>query len=92
MADREKVIVALGFCTSPKEGVYCKDKICPYWGTGDYCMNVLMKDALSLLEMQNPTEPKMVNGLYECGECLYELRPDADSYCPCCGKKVKWSD
>lgn len=34
--------------------------------------------------------PIIVNGEYECGECRYELRSNADTYCPCCGRKVKW--
>lgn len=42
------------------------------------------------LKVQEPVEPIMVNGEPECGACRYELRADADSYCPCCGRKVKW--
>ena len=37
-----------------------------------------------------PLEPRIVDGEPECGMCLYELRRDADNYCPCCGRKVKW--
>ena len=37
-----------------------------------------------------PLEPRIVDGEPECGMCLYELRRDADNYCPCCGRKIKW--
>ena len=37
-----------------------------------------------------PLEPRIIDGEPECGFCLYELRRDADSYCPCCGRKIKW--
>lgn len=43
-----------------------------------------------LLKAQEPIEPVVIYGQYECGECRYELRKDADTYCPCCGRKVKW--
>lgn len=53
-------------------------------------------DALALLKEQKlrvmTIAPIIVNGEYECGECRYELRPDADTYCPCCGRKVKWDE
>lgn len=49
-----------------------------------------ISDALALLKAQEPIEPVVINGQYECGECRYELRMDADTYCPCCGRMVKW--
>ena len=39
---------------------------------------------------REPLEPRIVDGEPVCGMCLYELRRDADSYCPCCGRAVKW--
>lgn len=50
MADREKVINALGRCESYG---YCDDKRCPYYeNTG--CLESLRKDALELLKAQEP--------------------------------------
>lgn len=46
--------------------------------------------AIEALQAQEPVKPIIVNGEPECGACRYELRADADSYCPCCGRKVKW--
>ena len=48
------------------------------------------RNAITLLKAQEPIEPVVINGQYECGECRYELRMDADTYCPCCGRMVKW--
>lgn len=50
----------------------------------------VIDDIIALLKAREPLEPVIVNGEPECAECLYELRMDADSYCPCCGRKVKW--
>lgn len=58
----------------------------PYWS---HTVNA-MRQAIALLTAQKPVEPIMVNGEPECAACRYELRTDADSYCPCCGRKVKW--
>lgn len=48
MADREKVINALGRCESYG---YCKDTNCPYHESVN-CLELLRKDALSLLKEQ----------------------------------------
>ena len=83
----EKVIKGLESCLSP--GHDCPLD-CSYGGNcrGDE----LYRDALEVLKRLEPIEPMIVAGQYECGECRYELRADADSYCPCCGKKVKWNE
>ena len=57
---------------------------------GDKAEKVTVEEIITLLKAQEPIEPVIVNGEPECAECLYELRSDADSYCPCCGRKVKW--
>ena len=44
------------------------------------------------LKEREPVKPRMDGNEPECGVCLYELRRDADSYCPCCGRKVKWDE
>lgn len=82
MIAREKVLLGMKCCTTPGN---CGE--CPYDLPESRCINNLLKDGLQYLQ---PVEPIIVSGRYECGECRYELRPDADSYCPCCGKKVAW--
>ena len=56
---------------------------------GDYIEAITNLSAVAP-KAQGPVEPVMFNGEPECGACRYELRPDADSYCPCCGRKVNW--
>lgn len=67
---------------------------CPYTHVGDgfECREKLRDDIIALLKAQEPIEPLFIAGQYECGECRYELRADADSYCPCCGRQVKWDE
>ena len=86
MIDLEKVVRGLKCCTSKYTDECPK---CPYEERG-LCSAMLKKDALYLLERLMPVKPIVINGVLECGECRYELRKDADSYCPCCGKKVGW--
>lgn len=82
MPDREKVIKHIADYINAVDGLANVQ-----WVLAE--LDVL-KDALALLKAQEPLEPVIVNGEPECAECLYELRSDADSYCPCCGRKVKW--
>lgn len=94
MTEKEKVIEALEACVlkDPDDSRDCKH--CPRCNYGGFisnsCINGVMADALALLKAQEPIEPVVINGQYECGECRYELRRDADTYCPCCGRMVKW--
>ena len=53
-------------------------------------LHEMYTQAIAMLTAQEPVEPVIVYNQYECGVCMYELRQDADSFCPCCGKKVKW--
>ena len=87
----EKVIRALENCTdTPK----CKD--CP-WETCEAFDGVdieiprdLAIAALELLKAQEPMKPIMIHGEYECGFCRNEVSPDSNTFCACCGRKVKW--
>lgn len=63
----------------------------------------LLCDTLELLKAQEPIEPVKVNrymdtddngnwyspNTYDCGGCGIEL-PNVASYCPLCGRMVKW--
>lgn len=86
MADRGKVMADLRkFINYPE----------PLSGT--------VKDALELLKEQEPVKPVKTWNTYLCGNCnrsvyheerqgclvLYEERY---TYCPNCGRKVKWDD
>ena len=103
MPDREKVIKGLECCV-----IYINCSTnggCPYKQSGGACLNVAIKDALTLLKAQEPVEPKkksfLVSGpddytstpdMTVCGACgawLLTVAPRA-KYCPQCGRAVKW--
>lgn len=53
-----------------------------------------MKDAITLLEAQEPVKPKRHGCMWYCGNCDTKLAMphyDAASYCWKCGKAVDWS-
>lgn len=98
MADRKKVINALGRCESYG---YCEDKRCPYYKDTS-CLESMRKDALELLKEQEAVKPILVklypHDVYKCGNCGHcavgttvpkTYRP---KYCPECGRKIKWDD
>lgn len=97
MPDVEQVLRALDCVrhyTKPSVET-CKN--CPYWFRAGYelfCdMPAIIADAITLIEdahEDHPIAPVVFCGDYECAERRYELRKDADSYCPCCGRKVDW--
>lgn len=57
MADRKKVINALGRCESYG---YCEDKRCPYYEDTS-CLESMRKDALELLKEQEAVTPEEVS-------------------------------
>ena len=93
----EKVIKGLECCTkkvciykdTEKEGPY--SELCgEYEDSFEDCTTALSKDALVLLKAQEPVMPIMIHGEYECGFCRNEVSPDSNTFCACCGRKVKW--
>ena len=82
MTNREKVIKGLEEAVNFFNGRVSGIKMAGW-------MNAT-RNAITLLKAQEPIEPVVINGQYECGGCRYELRRDADTYCPCCGRMVKW--
>ena len=84
MFSREKIIKGLECCA---DDYSCHD--CPYRPI-PVCSQILADNALELLKQQEPITPIIVCDEYECGECRYELKPNEHTYCPCCGRKVKW--
>lgn len=103
MPDREKVIKGL---TAHKNGNCIED--CPYYlGNEDGCLRNLFNDALELLKEQEAIKPTAFvdkdtgETRYECN-CGYEVGYEElaasgiveikHSYCPNCGKKVKWDE
>ena len=102
MADRDKVVNALGRCESYG---YCKDTDCPYYESTN-CLELLRKDALILLKEQEPIKPTVSVDTWICSKCGHtlesqELIDDKENpqvliheqyqYCPNCGRKVKWN-
>ena len=86
----EKVINGLRCCAIDGGCAACpydSFKDCP----GSYpTPETLMKDALALLEEQEPITPHMVDwNIYECPKC--KTRVDKTyNFCKCCGRPVKW--
>ena len=101
MTDREKVIKALELCSAKYE--CCKespDIRCPYdkfLGTCDdlcdECTTMLAKDALAMLNEQEPKEAEFEGGgsswWYVCGEC-HGIIDQKDRYCRHCGREIRW--
>ena len=55
----------------------------------------ILEEAIELLKEQEPVKPveKRDHGFYyACGSCweMLGIVREYPSYCPCCGKKVKW--
>lgn len=103
MADRkrEDVIKGLECCN---QGERCRE--CPYAKTSydpEQCIRgYLLFDALSLLKAQEPVEPDVDVDTWICGKCGHTLEHqelvgnnilfhEQYSYCPNCGKRVKWN-
>ena len=96
MTDREKVIKGLEHCS--EDG--CKD--CPY--ETDCIMadgfSELAKDVLELLKEQESTVKFSRNYMnYVWSNCGVYINDEIDymmdkpiSFCPACGRKVKWDD
>lgn len=95
MADIEKVIKALEFCTDTKPVETCFGK-CPYAvADDDYRCRDMKLDALELLKEQKPVEAEVEieggghNWFYVCGECHGFVKLPW-VYCPGCGRRLKW--
>ena len=100
MPDVKKVIKGLECCIirHPDDKARCDE--CPYESA--YC-NRLKMDALSLLKAQEPIAPKpTTDDDWMCGNCANGLvgytKLEVDgvniyrfSYCPNCGRAVKWN-
>ena len=99
MPDREKVINALECCVE-KVGT-CKDNKCPYEETyGEWCIDLVLKDALALLKEQEAKEGHWIvleycanEGIY-CSKCMNKIfdrstkpKKKLSNYCPNCGSK-----
>lgn len=105
MTDREKVIKALTECIflheHPDDDAGCLE--CPYRpdekGT---CPTMIpfLKDVLELLKEQELTVKFSENCMnYVCSNCGVYINDEIDymmdkpiSFCPACGRKVKWDD
>ena len=88
--EREKVIKELEECIehiriNEFEKISC-------WGN----CQIAMMEALGLLKEKEPVEPisrfnKLLNKtFYWCGKCEAHIEEN-QSYCSCCGQKVKWN-
>lgn len=95
MAELQKVIEGLEYCTGPM----AKCGYCPYH-SGDEMPNSLddcgiLKDAIELLKEHEPVMPKEerlndVDSIYRCGNCGTHFYYRQQKYCAICGRRAKW--
>ena len=99
MLDREKVIKGLECCMSESRCYKC-----PYQtegecenGTSYYSKSI--EDAIALLRKQEPVTWSYDGFDLKCSNCglhindeLYYIMDKPISFCPACGRKVKWDD
>ena len=103
MADREKVIKGLECCaTNRMRREDCEAMDCAYLDLEEKgCIHQLMRDALALLNAQEPVEPVVDIDTWKCGKCGHTLEHqellgdnvlfhEQYNYCPECGRAVKW--
>ena len=88
MTDRDRVIGTLNAAIDIAFGTNCELAKIPV----DIAVH-----AVDLLKEQEPVKPvdKWNHGFYyACGSCweMLGIVREYPSYCPCCGKKVKWDD
>lgn len=94
MIDREKVIYSIERCICHVPDA-CRD--CAYDAGHPYneCVEMMLKDILTLLKEQEPVKPNKPGTAYKttwsCGVCSYPIST-AWVACPSCGRKVKWND
>ena len=86
----DRVVKGLECCSS-NDGDDPECKKCPYTGIVE-CLDNLLNEAYLILKRKEPLEPLFLYGRYECGECMYELRQNADNFCPCCGRRIRWEN
>ena len=92
MPNREKVVNGLKHCLHYD---CCLD--CPY--DGPNCQNDVLDDALALLKEQEPVVWSYKYNHFICDNCglnvndeVYFMMDKPISFCPACGRKVKWDD
>lgn len=102
MADREKVISAIQNCITVPKCRDCPWEECEEQHVAvDGIPLGLMRDTLKLLEEQEPVEPGVDVDTWICGNCGHRLEHqemvgdnilfhEQYSYCPNCGRAVKW--
>lgn len=98
MTKLEKVIKGLECCIT--DGPDCPND-CPY--IGDCNRKQLHTDAIVLLKAQEPVKPVVDIDTWKCGNCGHTLEHqellgdnvlfhEQYSFCPECGRAVKWDD
>lgn len=100
MIDKEKVIKALELEVKYPYTWDCKSE-CPYYSDTECdCYTQLTIDAIELLKEQEPVMWSYDGyNCFICSNCdlhindeVYYLMNKPISFCPTCGRKVKWDD
>ena len=100
MPDREKAIKGLSrlFDNSGCLAIYDSEcDVCPYKPVNG-CVDQILKDALELLKAQEAVRPVLfvmdetkTNGVdFICSNCKGDFFRRHVSFCPWCGRPVKW--
>lgn len=97
MADREKVIKGLECCMSESLCYKCPYKSENECENGKYYYSKAIEDAITLLREQEPVKPELRMSKWGfkqwliCGACGGTITFKV-TYCPYCGRKVKWDE
>ena len=91
--DREKLIEALDKCYGQPET--CGVSSCPYWDLRDpycECEDRMRKDAIALLEENEPQQAELRNTTWYCPRCKNPVTifdyGEFNKYCGFCGQRV----
>ena len=92
--DREKILRGAECCKYVEPSANGCPKDCPYLPEGHLTcgLDPFLDDVIALLREQEPVEPWSAAWSYLCGKCKKPLRERAFSYCPWCGRRIKWPD
>ena len=100
MPDREKVIKAWEIFRDSNPYEICSGREFRAIREPEYCMGQMIEDTIALLKEQEAVEPVLEQGSMVCGECGHdvivqrlidgEVFDEKVSYCPACGRSVKW--
>lgn len=96
MLYKEKVIQGLEHCMSESRCYKCPYTIEAECENSTSYYSKAIEDAITLLLEHEPVKPvkeQIFSSIYGwvCGACSFPLLSDSYTYCPRCGRAVKWN-